>query len=359
MKCTGRILIVGIMAIAVTITTAGQELKRPTGTWREQTDGTAKWAGKWMLDVQASTFGAILIPGLSPGLKKVVGQTLTIEQTAAAVKLSADTAFSGSATPQSVHEEHTVSLDGSETLIGSASFSIKPINDLTFEIVSKLTTNDGTTFAEVSHFAVSSDGETLIETKTQTENTGARIRYSKSVLVFRAKEIDPPVQSVSTSGTLHIQLNGPLSDWLLGANIAPTGATAKVQVFEVDRDFIDERSEMIGRGFVKSVSYPTVKVLAADTVQVNGIGSHETTTLYVEVPVWTTVILTGPKNEVLYQKPLTKTLLVSRGLEFKGATSADMTGQDFRMVLLWSERTHEARLQLPPRVTRSILQTRQ
>jgi hypothetical protein len=48
---------------------------------------------------------------------------------------------------------------------------------------------------EVSHFAVSSDGQTLTETKTQTEreavpedaekNSGAAIRTSISVLVFR------------------------------------------------------------------------------------------------------------------------------------------------------------------------------
>jgi len=134
---------------------------------------------------------------------------------------------------------------------------------LTFELVGKLTTNDGTTFVEVGHFAVSSDGGTLIETKTQTENTGERIRYSKSVLIFMASAIDPPIHSVSMNGTLRIRFNRPVTDWLLGANLAPAVATVKVQVFEVDHDFTDARATMIGQGFAKSVSYPAVNVLTS------------------------------------------------------------------------------------------------
>ena len=49
--------------------------------------------------------------------------------------------------------------------------------------------------------------------------------------------IDPPVHTVQAGGTLRIRLNGAVKDWLLGANVAPTGAAAKVQVFEIDRDY--------------------------------------------------------------------------------------------------------------------------
>jgi hypothetical protein len=164
--------------------------------------------------------------------------------------------------------------------------------------------------------------------------------------------INPPVHIVSTKGTLRIRLNGAVTDWLLGANVAPAGTPAKVQAFEVDRDFKDARSKRVGLGFAKSVSYPAVNVVAS-TVEVNGIGSHDTTAVYVETPAWTTIVVTGPNDEVLYQSPLTKTLLVSRGLEFKGPASGD-----FRMVVPWCDRTHAARLPLPSRAARSILQRR-
>ena len=165
--------------------------------------------------------------------------------------------------------------------------------------------------------------------------------------------IDPPVHNLSTNGTLRIRLNGPTTDWLLGANVAAAGAMAKVQVFEMDRDFKDAMSKRIGYGFAKSVSYPAVNVLG-NTVQIN-VGSHDTTTVYVEAPVWTTVVVTGPNDEVLYQTYLRKTLLVSRGVEVKGPT-----GRDFRMVLPLSDRTHEARVPRPvPRTARDILQIRQ
>jgi hypothetical protein len=110
---------------------------------------------------------------------------------------------------------------------------------------------------------------------------------------------------------------------------------------------------MIGQGFAKAVSYPAVSV-SANTVQINGIGAHDTTTVYVEAPPWTTIIVTGPNDEVLYQTPLRKTLLVSRGVEFNGPKISD-----FRIVLPLTEETHEARIRLQPPRARSILQTKQ
>jgi hypothetical protein len=170
--------------------------------------------------------------------------------------------------------------------------------------------------------------------------------------VEQTPAIKPPVHSVSTNGTLRIRLNDPVKDWLLGANVTPAGATATVQVFEIERDFKGAGAKRAGLGFAKSVSYPAVNVMAG-TVQINGVGSRDTTTVYVEAPAWTILVVTGPNDEVLYQTPLTKTLLVSRGLELKGPP-----GKDFAMVLPWSDRTHEARFQIPPRAARSILQAR-
>jgi hypothetical protein len=164
--------------------------------------------------------------------------------------------------------------------------------------------------------------------------------------------IDPPVHNLSTNGMLRIRLNGAITDWLLGANVAAVGAMAKVQVFEMDRDFKNDMSKRMGHGFAKSVSYPAVNVLG-NTVQIN-VGSHDTTTVYVEAPAWTTVVVTGPNDEVLYQTYLRKTLLVSRGVEVKGPTR-----RDFRMLLPLSDRTHEARVPPPvSRTARDILQTR-
>jgi hypothetical protein len=165
--------------------------------------------------------------------------------------------------------------------------------------------------------------------------------------------IDPPVYSLSTNGTLHIRLNGALTDWLLGVNLAPAGGAAKVQVFEMDRDFKDASQKRIGAGFAKSVSYPAINV-SGNTLQVN-LESHDTATVYVEAPPWTNVVVTGPNGEVLYQTYLRKAVLVSRGVEIEGRTSGD-----FKMMLPWSDRTHEARVPRPlPPSARSILQQRQ
>jgi len=69
---------------------------------------------------------------------------------------------------------------------------------------------------------------------------------------------------------------------------------------------------------------------------------------------WTSIVIMGPKDEVLYQTPLRKTLLVSRGVEFDGSTVTD-----FKLVPPPSERTHEARLRLRIGPARSILQAKQ
>lgn len=167
--------------------------------------------------------------------------------------------------------------------------------------------------------------------------------------------IDPPVHIVQADGTLRIRLNGAVKDWLLGANVASAGATAKVQVFEIDRDYKSAAAKDGGQGFAKAVSYPPVVVLS-NTAQVNDVGSHDTTTVYVEAPAWTTMVISGSKDEVLYQTPLRKTVMVSRGVEFDRSNIRDV-----RSLLPSSEWTHNARLRLlfQPGRTRSILQAKQ
>jgi hypothetical protein len=165
----------------------------------------------------------------------------------------------------------------------------------------------------------------------------------------QSPKIEPPVHTVNTDGTLRIRLNAAAKDWLLGANVAPAGATAKVQVFEIDRDYKNAALKDRGQGFAKAVSYPPVSV-QSNTAEIGGVGLHDTTTVYVEAPAWTTIVITGPKDEVLYQTPLRRTLLVSRGVEFDGPKIGG-----FGIVLPPSDKTHEARVR--PQPGRSILQT--
>jgi hypothetical protein len=152
----------------------------------------AKWIGTWELDVQKSIFGTSLFPGAPAGLK-IASQTLRIEQTAREIRLSGDTVVSDSGGSHSGHDDNSLRLDGKETVIGPFSFSFKRIDDSTFDIASKLNSGDRN-LGEVSHFAISSDGRTLTETKTQTErevvpegadkSAGAVTKTSTFVLVF-------------------------------------------------------------------------------------------------------------------------------------------------------------------------------
>jgi len=152
-----------------------------------------KWVGTWELDVQKSTFGKILFPG-APVDFALLSQRTKLEHATDRLKMSADIVYSDATGTHKVHEETSLSLDGQETVIGPASLSFRRIDDSTFDIISRLNTKN-TNVGEVSHFAVSSGGQTLTETKIQTEregvpedaekDSGAVIRTSTSVLVFR------------------------------------------------------------------------------------------------------------------------------------------------------------------------------
>jgi len=157
-----------------------------------QTAVVPKWVGTWKLNVQESIFGTILFPG-APVDFTLLSQRAKLEQATDRLKISADIVYSDASGTHKVHEETSFSLDGQETVIGPASLSFRRIDDSTFDIISRLNTKN-TNVGEVSHFAISADGTTLTETKTQTQRetahegadkmTGAIIRTSKFVLVF-------------------------------------------------------------------------------------------------------------------------------------------------------------------------------
>jgi hypothetical protein len=152
----------------------------------------ARWVGTWELNVSKSIFGRILMPGV-PADTVIVSQTLRLEQTGHAIRLSGETVISDKSGSRSSHDDNRLRLDGTETTAGPISLSFRPIDASTFEIVSTLNINDRN-LKEVSRFSFSSDGGTLTETKTQTERetvpegadkaTGAVARTSTSLLVF-------------------------------------------------------------------------------------------------------------------------------------------------------------------------------
>lgn len=151
-----------------------------------------RWAGTWKLDVQKSSFGKILFPG-APVDFALLSQRAQLEQATGRLKISADIVYSDASGTHKTHEETSFRLDGQETVVGPASLSFRRIDDSTFDIITRLNIKN-TNVGEVSHFAVSPDGVTLTETKTQTLReavpdgsdtmTGAIIQKSKFVLIF-------------------------------------------------------------------------------------------------------------------------------------------------------------------------------
>ena len=129
-----------------------------------------------------------------PGAPKdlaILAQTLTLEKTANAIRLFGETTYRDSTGKHSSHDDTSLNLDA-ETSIGPVSFSVRPGDDLTFEIISKLNFSNPS-LMEVSHFSVSPDGMQLVETKTQTEREvvfeaanqpGAVMKVVRSELVF-------------------------------------------------------------------------------------------------------------------------------------------------------------------------------
>jgi hypothetical protein len=158
---------------------------------RKPTFQNGRGLGNWTF--QRSSFGKILVAG-APADFALLSQRTQLEQETDRLKVSVEIVYSDAGGTRKRHEEASFSLDGKETVIGPASLSFRRIDDSTFDILSQLNTTT-TNIGEVSHFAVSSDGQTLTKTKTQTErkpapkapwkDSGAVISTSKFVLVFR------------------------------------------------------------------------------------------------------------------------------------------------------------------------------
>ena len=62
------------------------------------------WTGTWVLNVQKSTFGPILLPGVPEGFK-VVSQTFTITEGAGRLKVSGETVFTDRVGSHSAHDD--------------------------------------------------------------------------------------------------------------------------------------------------------------------------------------------------------------------------------------------------------------
>ena len=147
---------------------------------------TLNWIGKWELNISKSTFGTSFMPG-APADLTILGQTIDLKSGSEALRLTGDTVISYSGGNHVVHDDNSLKLDGSETTVaGALSLSFHAVDDLTFDILSKLNVPNRD-LSEVSRFTFSSDGQTMTETKTQTERKvgdGTVIRRSTYVLAF-------------------------------------------------------------------------------------------------------------------------------------------------------------------------------
>jgi hypothetical protein len=110
---------------------------------------------------------------------------LKLEQGAGKIKVSGETVMSDGHESYPGSDDMSLSLDGKETLAGPVSLAFRRVDGSSFDIVTKLSV-EGRNLGEVSHFAFSSDGKKLTETKTQTERdaAGAAIKTSTFVLIF-------------------------------------------------------------------------------------------------------------------------------------------------------------------------------
>jgi len=172
-----RMLVVGLSLISGT-------------TLRAQDAVPSSWLGTWILDVPRSTIGR---PLAAPSGLTIIGQTLSLDQTAQQLRLSGETNYSDASGTHSARETNALNLDGTPSVVGPISFVFKRIDGSTFEINSELLVANRR-LSETSHFVIAADGQTLTETKTQIErsadsnsNADATTRTSTSVLVFHKR----------------------------------------------------------------------------------------------------------------------------------------------------------------------------
>lgn len=181
--------VAGICALAMVMSCAALAQTRQGG----QTGRVpARWTGTWKLNVQQSTFGTILVPGMPADLK-ITAQMLTVEHTGNQLKLSSDEVFSVGGQFQTGHEDTLLNLDGTQSHTGPVSLSFRRIDDSTFEI-SSIIDIPNSNVGQVSRYVVSPDGTKLTATKIQTQRApvpvgtdkskGAVIKTSKFILVY-------------------------------------------------------------------------------------------------------------------------------------------------------------------------------
>ena len=159
-------------------------------TLRAQDAVPSSWLGTWTLDVPRSTIGRPL--GTPSGLT-IIGQTLSLDQTAQQLRLCGETNYSDASGTHSARETNSLNLDGTPTAVGPISLAFKRIDGSTFEINSELMVANRR-LSETSQFVIAADGQTLTETKTQTARSAdsssdaeATTRTSTSVLVFHKR----------------------------------------------------------------------------------------------------------------------------------------------------------------------------
>src|SRR5215467_15303769 len=117
-----RMLVVGLSLISGT-------------TLRAQDAVPSSWLGTWILDVPRSTIGR---PLAAPSGLTIIGQTLSLDQTAQQLRLSGETNYSDASGTHSARETNSLNLDGTPTAVGPISLAFKRIDGSTFEINSEL-----------------------------------------------------------------------------------------------------------------------------------------------------------------------------------------------------------------------------
>ena len=177
MRCCG-----GLLGILVALSVQAFGLEGPY---------SQTWNGTWSLDVEKSTFGPILFPGVPPKMT-VVAQKMKIERADGNIRLSGETTVSLSGRTVTSKDDTSLSLNGNAAAVGPARLTFRPIDAAAFEILTTVILRD-TEYREVSRFVFSKDGRSLTETKTQAErprssNDGKGkaepTKSSSSVLIF-------------------------------------------------------------------------------------------------------------------------------------------------------------------------------
>jgi len=130
-----------------------------------RTQSSAAWIGMWTVNLEKSTY--------NPGPKPTVGQTITVEPTAAGVNISVD---GRSAEGQPTHAEIVGTFDGKDNPVKGGytpnlTNAVRRIDDRTLEVVGKIDNKPEVT----SRAVVSADGRTMTITQTGQNAKGQSV----------------------------------------------------------------------------------------------------------------------------------------------------------------------------------------